>query len=151
MSEPADKPDDPPQPDELIRRLVSDPTKVPNLIVLVGFLGRNSRPGEADDGKLRLYLSPQLNDYITFDRTDLVHREPPPDGSPVAGSIVWLKRDATVQRTRIESHQLQAEFLLGNMMNNAQTSIPEFAKKFDGSDGAHFWTFVGCPPSVYRC
>jgi hypothetical protein len=137
--------------DELILRLVPDPAKIPNLIVLVGFLGRSSRPGELDDGKYRLYLTPTINDYITFDRTDLVYRQPPPEGSPTVGSIVWLKGDATVQHTHIESHQLQAEFLYGKMMDNAQMSMPDFPKGLGSPGGANFWTYVGCPPSVWRC
>src|SRR5438067_584106 len=90
--------------DPLIVELVSDPTQLPNLIVLVGFLGRNSREAGVDDGYWRLYLTPALNDYITFKRDAVVHHQPlPPERSPAGGSIVWLKRDASVQRTRIES------------------------------------------------
>ncbi|HEU5101228.1 MAG TPA: hypothetical protein VFU22_19525 [Roseiflexaceae bacterium] len=131
--------------DPLIEQLVPDPTQVPNLIVLVGFLGRSSRPDEEDDGNWRLYLTPTLNDYITFERTALVHYQDLPTG----GSMVWLKRDTTVQRTRIESRQLQAEFLQGKMIDNAPMSMPGFPS--GSAENGNRVTIDGCPPSVYRC
>jgi hypothetical protein len=142
------KPDDLAKPDELIVRIVKDPAHIPNLIVLVGLLGVNAVPA---DGKLRLYLTPTLNDYITFDPIDMVYRQPPPPGSPMAGSIVWLKSDATIQRTHIGTRQLQAQFLLGSIMDDAQTSMPDLPQQFGGPGNINLWTYVGCPPSVWRC
>ena len=130
--------------DPLVQALVPDPTQIPNLVVLVGYLGRNS---DKNDGRWRLYLTPAMNDYIIFERTALVHYKDLPSG----GSIVWLKGDATVQRTQVESRKLQAEFLQGKMMDDAQTSMPGFPKGSDGPGGANYWTYVGCPPSVWHC
>lgn len=54
--------------DELISKLVSDPTLPPDVDVLVGFLGRSSRAGY-----LHLYLNLRLNNYIDIHKQD-AHR-----------------------------------------------------------------------------
>jgi len=143
---------DPPESDDLhedqaIKKVVHDPGNIPSVIVLVGLLGRDSPEEEADNVNWRLYLTPALTDYITFERTALLHSEPSPSG----GTMVWLDRDATVRYTHAESRQIQAFFLQGKMMNGAQASIPSFSNGPDGSAGANFWTYVGCPPSVFHC
>jgi hypothetical protein len=150
--------------DPLIKELVGDPKQIPNLIVLVGFLGRNTREDEEDDGYLRLYLTPTLNDYITFKRDDLVYHRPlSPERSPAGGSIVWLNRDATVRRTRIESRQLQAEFLRGKYMDNARMSMLGLSKEPSDECGCKRpcmcsctcntsrETIDDCPPSAWHC
>jgi hypothetical protein len=161
------EPDELPQ-DPLIGQLVPDPSRIPNLIVLVGFLGRNTREDEEDDGYRRLYLTPALNDYITFKRAAIVHHKPlSPHQSLVGGSVVWLKRDATVQHTRIESRQVQAEFLQGKIMDFARASTPGSSTPTGPSGGSGggsgcndpgcscarstCCTKVGCPPSVSWC
>lgn len=134
--------------DKVIQKLVPDPKNIPNLIVLVGFLGRSTREDEPDDGKWRLYLTPALNDYITFERTAVLHLRDLTSG----GTMVWLKRDATVQHTHIETRQMQTDFLMGELMNNAQNSLPGFPHRTSGSpSGTDGVTIDGCPPSILRC
>ena len=136
-------------PEDLVtKRLVLDPKNIPNLIVLVGFLGRSTRVEEPDDGKWRLYLTPALNDYITFERTAVLHLKDLTSG----GTMVWLKRDVTVQHTHIETRQMQTDFLMGELMNNAQNSLPGFPHRGSGGpNGTDGVTFDGCPPSISRC
>jgi hypothetical protein len=103
--------------DELIERLVPDPSQIPDLIVLAGFLGRSNR-----DGYWRLYFTPELNDYIEFSEQDVRHTVAiPPELSPMGGTQVWLRRDADVRRTSTVSRQTQAEFLQGDIIADYQS------------------------------
>src|SRR5207248_7529910 len=95
------------KPDALVEKLVVDPTKTPDVHVLVGFLGRSS-----EAGNWRLYLTPQLDSYAEFSAEDVVHTQPLDTAqSSLGGTIVWLKRNATLQHTRTETRQVQAEFV----------------------------------------
>lgn len=65
-----------------------------------------------------------------------------------------LPGNTIVQHTRVETRKLQAEFLQGNMIDDAQTSLPAFPKGFiDECDGNNFVvSIVLCLPlSVWRC
>ena len=53
--------------DSLVEKSVPNPTQVPNVRVLRGFLGQASRPGY-----WRLYLTPQLNEYVELSENDIV-------------------------------------------------------------------------------
>jgi hypothetical protein len=131
-----------PPDDELVQELVDDPTKIPNLVVLVGYLGRNST---ANNDYWRLYSTAAMNDYIIFESTALVHFKDLPAG----GSIVWLKGDTSVQHVRVETRKLQAEFLQGSITGDVRPSLPGLPGE-SGTDG-NPWTMVNCPPSVWRC
>ena len=136
------------QEDWLFKKLLNETIHIPDLIMLVGFLGNNTGSDQEDDGHRRLYLTPTLNDYVTFDKDDVILHRPPPKDSPMDGSTIWLKRTAIVQRTRIESHQMHAEFLQGSMMDDARPSMPDLPGE---AGSGNTWTMVNCPPSIIRC
>lgn len=96
--------------DEIIARLVPDPATSTDVISLAGYLGKSARKGV-----WRLYLTLELNEYLEIAEDDIVHTQPRASDDPSGGTVVWIKRNATLQRTRTESRQAQAEFLQGDI------------------------------------
>jgi hypothetical protein len=108
--------------DEIIRNLIPDPTAVPDVRVLIGFLGRSPR-----DKYWRLYLTLELKDYIEFSGEDVVHAQSfGTEQNPLGGSIVWVQRDAKLQHTHTTPTRTQAEFLEGEV---TQRFLPEIGRK----------------------
>ena len=138
------------RPDPLVRDLVGDPSEVPDTVVMAGFLGESS-----EDGRLRLYLSPQLTEFVEIAKEDLLRREPLPEGqSPLGGSLVWIRRSADVRLTRTRSRQVQAEFLQGNIVEgHLSGTVPSgFAGPRFGGIALADDSF-GCYPTnwIYNC
>jgi hypothetical protein len=99
--------------DELVARLVPDPaTGPPHVRSLVGLLGKSATPG-----MWRLYLNPQLTEYVEFTEDDIVHSESlaKSERNPIGGTMVTLRGSATLRHVRAESRETQAEFLQGNI------------------------------------
>ena len=97
--------------DELIEKLVPDPAAPPDVIVLVGFLGKSSRAGY-----VRLYLTPKLNDYFEIPEKDVILTQSlATELNPLGGTIVWVRREAELLHTRTTPAQAQAEFLQGGI------------------------------------
>jgi hypothetical protein len=99
-------------PDDLVDRLVPDPSRVEPRVCLTGFLGR-----AAAEGVWRLYLSKNFDEYVEFAESDVVHTE---DGAP--GTTVWLPVGTTVRHTRVSARQVQAEFLQGSLTSRFMPS-----------------------------
>ena len=100
-----------PKQDELIKNLVPDPSQVPNLKRRDGWLGKSSRKDY-----WRLYLTPELNNYLEFREEDAVHTlSLESDLNPFGGTSVFLKREAELLHTRTTSSQAQAEWLSGDI------------------------------------
>jgi hypothetical protein len=79
--------------------------------MLRGFLGRSGR-----EGFWRLYLTPELDQYVEFAEDDVEHRqEVSTERAPFGGSYVWLRKGAPVTHARVATRQLQAEFLRGGI------------------------------------
>jgi hypothetical protein len=99
------------KPDALIERLAPDASEVPDVRVLAGFLGRSARRGH-----WRLYLTPNLNDYVEFAEDDVVHSHPlETDENRLGGTLVWVRRDANLVHTKAVPHEAQADFLHGDI------------------------------------
>ncbi|MDJ0944428.1 MAG: hypothetical protein QNJ30_13225 [Kiloniellales bacterium] len=95
--------------DPIVKHLVPDPSIVPDVRVLIGFLGKSSR-----DKHWRLYVNPTFDDYLEFGEADVVHcHSLEADANRLGGSVVWIKREANVHRTRTSSREAQADFLHG--------------------------------------
>jgi hypothetical protein len=81
-------------------------------VVFVGYLGHAHDP--LNKNNRRLYLTLQFNEYIEFRSEDVViFRDL--GGQPLDGMIMWLKRDASIKHVRMETLDLQRNFLQGNM------------------------------------
>jgi hypothetical protein len=97
--------------DALPEDVVSDPAEVPKVRALAGYLGKSNR-----SGYLRLYITPELFEYLEFREEDVVRTCPfPPEKAPVGGTMVWVRGDATLLHTRTQSFQAQASFLEGDI------------------------------------
>jgi hypothetical protein len=97
--------------DELVRSLIPDPAALPDARVRVGFLGRSARARH-----WRLYLTPELNDYLEFTEPDVLHVRPLEGRDhPLGGSAVWFRREANLVHTRAVSREAQADFLQGDI------------------------------------
>lgn len=110
--------------DALVEKLVVNPSNIPDVKVLVGFVGKGS------EGRWRLYLTPQLNDYLEFNAQDVLHTQPFATAqSPLGGTVVWINRNASLQHTQTAANQAQAGFVQGDIMSRFMTGpgIPENA------------------------
>lgn len=99
--------------DALVEKLVVDPSKIPDVQVVVGFLGRSS-----EAGNWRLYFTLQLDSYVEFSAKDVVHAQSFAAQSPLGGTMVWLRRNAALKHTRTGAFQAQAEFVQGDIMSS---------------------------------
>lgn len=90
--------------DEVIARLVPDPAASPDVIALVGFLGRSPRPRF-----WRLYQTLDLKIYVEIAEDDIVHSESLATKlQPLGGTVLWVNSGARLQHTRSESRLAEA-------------------------------------------
>ncbi|HVF13226.1 MAG TPA: hypothetical protein VM942_01435 [Acidimicrobiales bacterium] len=104
---------EPPQ-HPLVEALVPDPSEPPDpSVAIVGLRGRS-----AAAGTLRLYVTATLDVYVEVPEGEVIHtRELPDDG----GTQVWVRTSARVKHVRVESQQVQAEFLGGSIAEGYAT------------------------------
>src|SRR6266404_3272325 len=106
--------------DEVIARLVPDPTDSPDVVAMVGFLGKSSRPKF-----WRLYQSLDLKDYTEIAEADIIQSQPlKSEQQPLGGTVIWVKSGARLQNSRSESRVAESEFMQG-----------EITRKFLGGTG----------------
>jgi hypothetical protein len=92
--------------DRIVEALVPDPAKgPPNTTVLHGYLGRGT-----EGGTWRLYISPQLDQWIELDEAEILHSEKLPDDQ---GTRVWVRAGTELQVAQASAQRVQAEFLSG--------------------------------------
>jgi hypothetical protein len=97
--------------DPLVERLVPDPSSHRSFTMLRGFLGKSGR-----EGFWRLYLTPELDQYVEFAEGDVEHtQEATAEQAPFGGSYVWLRAGAPVTHAQVSTRQMQAEFLRGGI------------------------------------
>jgi hypothetical protein len=93
--------------------------------MVAGWLGRSTR-----SDRWRLYLTPELNRFVEFSEADVLHhRRLTLAEVTVGGTLVWLRRDATVLETRTGPRQGQASFLDGDLIGLLHD--PRAAQLFD--------------------
>jgi hypothetical protein len=93
--------------DPLVTQLVSDPTRLPKLSVLEGWVGRSLR-----EGYRRLYITPTFDSYVEFAASDVVYHKAAT--GDLGGTIVWLRDEATVDLL-LGDGDTRAEFLTGEI------------------------------------
>jgi hypothetical protein len=110
--------------DPLVERLISDPANPEPTVHLSGWLGKATQ-----EGMWRLYLTPQLDEYVQFSESDVVHTQPlTPDQSPLGGSVVWLKAGTPLEHTHVAKTKMQADFLSGAVTSGYMAgAVPSFA------------------------
>ena len=97
--------------DALVEKVVPDASQIPDLLVLVGLVGKSSRAGY-----VRLYVRANLSEYFDISEKDVVHSQSlANEVSPLGGSIVWVRREANLLHSRTQPTQVQAEFIQGDI------------------------------------
>lgn len=112
------------KPDDLAAELVPDPTNIPDLQILRGFLGKSGRPGFS-----RLYFDLMFTDYVEVADGDILARRSfATDQNPLGGSMLWVKASATLLRATIIPAQEHATFLKGaitaSALRRSRTELP---------------------------
>jgi hypothetical protein len=98
------------EPEEFVDKLVGDPaTAGPEVLVLTGWVGRSTR-----DGHVRLYLTPDLVEYVSIPTEDVLHTEKvPAERAGLAATRVWLRATAEIQHTQRMPGSAARHFLGG--------------------------------------
>lgn len=114
-----------PKHDKFTAKVVSDPAKPQNTLLLQGFLGASSQPDYT-----RVYADLSLDSYVDVANADIIHIEPvPPAQSPMGGSYLWVKKDADVfPGTGTSSASAKAKFLTGAITAEAAASVQPAAQ-----------------------
>jgi hypothetical protein len=103
------------KPDDLVAELVPDPTKLPEVVVLRGYLGKSARARFS-----RLYVNLNFTEYVEVADEDVVAtRALPANHNPLGGTVLWVKRNATLLRATVCSAQEHAAFLTGEITASA--------------------------------
>ena len=107
--------------DEVIARLMPDPSTPPDVTAMVGFLGKSTRRKF-----WRLYQTLDLKDYVEIAEDDIVQSQSlKSEQQPLGGTVLWVKSGARLQSSRSGSNVAEAEFMHG-----------EITRKFLGGTGA---------------
>ncbi|HTS66948.1 MAG TPA: hypothetical protein VMH28_33215 [Candidatus Acidoferrales bacterium] len=115
--------------DPLVESIMPDPGNLQPTTQLTGWLGKS-----AQAGSWRLYLTPQLDEYVEFSEADVLHSESIDTAqSPLGGTMVWLNAGTTLQHMQVVRQQVQAGFLSGGItggyMSAAASSFPVSPRK----------------------
>jgi len=106
-------------PDALAAELVPDPTKLPDLVVLSGYLGTSTRAGFS-----RLYVDLNFSEFVELADADvLARRSVPADQDPLGRTVLWVKRSAPLLRATVSSAQEHAAFLKGEITTSRQSQM----------------------------
>jgi hypothetical protein len=126
---------------EFVRRIVTDPNSVPDVMRLYGYLGASSEP-EHD----RLYLSPDLTNYVEVPTSAILHRMAIPAAQDPHGAVtLWVKRDAALVYKMAPAAQALAHYFAGAI--NAQAAMGGAAGGADAGFAAGPAAIPGLPPS----
>ncbi|MDQ2775703.1 MAG: hypothetical protein M3Y57_12420 [Acidobacteriota bacterium] len=143
--------------DALVEHLIPDPGNPEPTTQLSGWLGKGAR-----EGVWRLYLTPELDQYVQFSETDVVHSQPFGTGeSSLGGTNVWLKAGAALEHMQMVKRQVQADFLSGGITSgymagsdfsyaNARTAkpVPTNSRGYQCSANPHI---PACQPPTQGC
>jgi hypothetical protein len=88
---------------------VSDPKNVPDVMLLYGYLGASS-----EEGHERLYLSPDLTNYVEVPRDAVLHQmAAPKEQDPHGGVTLWVKKDAKLIYKMAPAAEALAHYFAG--------------------------------------
>jgi hypothetical protein len=139
--------------DALVEALVPDPDRLPDVVMLRGYLGKSGA-----EGNWRVYFTPELNDYVEIPADKILHSHRLPEDR---GTMVWVPKGLVLEHKRVTSEDVQAEFLAGPItarlrtMGAADPLGMGAATPLDIIFGGHP-SWVACPsglpcPSVVIC
>ena len=140
---------------EVVKALVPDPTAAPpDATVLEGFVGRGSAPEVR-----RLYLNPELSDYVAIPTDVILHVQDTGEGGPTR---VWVRRDVPLKHVTVTSEEVQARFLGGSISEHylaapGRRAVPGALTRHARTEvctefGPRCPTGpIGCPTGWWRC
>ena len=112
----AQAPQSPGGNDNFIRRIVTDPKNVPDVMLLTGYLGASS-----EEAHERLYLSADLTNYVEIPNTAILHQAPLPKEQDAHGGVtLWVRKDAALQYKMAPAAQALANYFAGAIQAGAQ-------------------------------
>ena len=94
---------------DFVSKIVKDPNAPPNTLLLQGYLGDSS-----DEGHVRLYLDPQLSDYVEIPENAILHTQEIPNAT-LGETYVWIEQDAELTHGKAGPQRLKASFLEGRI------------------------------------
>jgi hypothetical protein len=98
-----------------VREIVPDPKAVPDVTLLYGYLGASS-----EDGHERLYLSPDLTNYVEVPTSAIMHHMPAPkEQDPHGGVTLWVKKDAALVYKMAPAADALAHYFAGAIQAGA--------------------------------
>jgi hypothetical protein len=99
------------QEDEVVARLVPDAADPPDVVAMIGFLGRSARRGF-----WRLYHTLDLKNYVEIAEEDIVHSQSLTNElQHLGGTVIWIKSGARLKYSRSESGRAEAGFMQGEI------------------------------------
>jgi hypothetical protein len=114
--------------DPLVEKLVPDPSELPKVRVLIGWLGRSQR-----EGYWRLYVTPSLDEYLEFREEDIRHNHNlNSNESPLGGTVVWISDAAEILQKSSTATAAEREFLRGEI---SQAFLPAAGFAIGGRSG----------------
>jgi hypothetical protein len=141
----AQAPQSPGGNDNFIRHIVSDPKNVPDVTLLTGYLGASS-----EEGHERLYLSPDLTNYVEIPKAAILHQAPLPKEQDAHGGVtLWVKKDAALQYKMAPAAQALANYFAGAIQAGAQGALGAAAARPHVTIGACGHVTQHCP--TFNC
>jgi hypothetical protein len=121
--------------DSLVEQLVPDPNDLQPRVQLTGWVGKSTK-----EGFWRLYLTPQLNEYLEFSDQDVMHTQSlQAEQSPLGGTTVWFRPGTIMRHCRLAARQVQVDFLSGaitsGFMSGTVASFPPAATRQQAAVG----------------
>jgi hypothetical protein len=105
--------------DNFIRHIVTDPKNVPDVTLLTGYLGASS-----EEAHERLYLSPDLTNYVEIPKAAILHQAPLPKEQDAHGGVtLWVRKDAALQYKMAPAAQALANYFAGAIQAGAQDAF----------------------------
>ena len=98
-----------------VRDIVSDPKNVPDVMLLYGYVGASS-----EEGHDRLYLSPDLTNYVEVPKDAVLHQmAASKEQDPHGGVTLWVKKDAALIYKMSPAAQALAHYFAGAVQAGA--------------------------------
>jgi hypothetical protein len=103
-----------------VRQIVVNPNNVPDVMRLYGYPGASSEPGHE-----RLYLNPDLTNYVEVPAQATLHRMAvPSDQDPYGAIVLWVKKDATLIYKMAPAAQAMANYFTGAIQAGMTGLVP---------------------------
>lgn len=96
--------------------VVKDPANPPKVKLVMGYLGK-----AANDGQVRIYLSPELSEHVDVPEAAVLHTQPVPDDH-FGAVYLWIEKDSEVTVRDANRTELKARFMAGPLAESAANS-----------------------------